>query len=729
MSRLGRLAVRRRKLILVVTGLLFVLSAGYGGGVAERLGSGGFGDPGAESAQSWRHLEETFRFTNPDVVLLVTAKRGSVDDAVVSRLGAEVTNRLGKERGVVQAVSYWTLGKASTLRSSDGDQALVLGYLTREREDRSDAVKALHARYSLDEPAATVRIGGTREVFRQINERIERDLAKSEALIFPITLVMLVFIFGGVIAAGLPLLVGGLAVVGTLAILQLLTTFTDVSVYSLNLTTAMGIGLGIDYSLFVVSRFREELRGGLEPHEAVIRTVETAGRTVVFSGATVAASLAALLVFPGYFLRSFAYAGIGVAVVAILGAVVSLPALLAVLGHRVDSIALRRRGEPIAVGVMIEQGFWHRVAMAVMRRPLPVAAVVMTVLIVLGLPFGGLTLGLSDDRVLPPGAAIRQTHEEIARGFGADQAETISIVIPNLGPLEAHREELTAYAKRLSRLEHVARVEGIPGTYEDGVQVSGPDAISSRFIAEDNAWLAVLPNVKGLSAAGEALVREIRAIPTPFERLVSGQAADLVDVKATLADRLPIAGGLIAITTVVLLFMMFGSLLVPAKALVLNMLSLTATFGAMVWVFQDGHLAGLLDFTPTGMLDADMPVLMFCIAFGLSMDYEVFLLSRIKEEHDRGAGNTEAVALGLERTGRIVTASAALMAVVFLAISTSSISFLKLFGLGLALAVVVDATLIRAALVPAFMRLAGRANWWAPPPLRRFHDRFGFKGH
>jgi RND superfamily putative drug exporter len=722
LERLADVVLRRRKLVLVLAALLFGVAGGVGGGVAEHLSSGGFEDPGAESTQAEKLLVDHFEGGQPNLLLLVTAKGGSVDDPAVRQAGLALTQELGAEADVVGAVSYWTLGDAPPLKNEAGNKALVLARVDGTQDEINDRMEHLSPTFTRSTEVLTVGVGGFAEVFREVGETIEADLAKAEAVALPITLLLLVLVFGSVVAATLPLAVGGLAIIGTFLVLRLLTTVTEVSIFSLNMTTAMGLGLAIDYSLFIVARFREELRQGVEVAPAIRRTVATAGRTVVFSAVTVAASLAALLVFPLAFLRSFAYAGIAVVALAAVASVVVLPALLAVIGHKVDALVLFRR-RPKDVG----EGFWHRVAMAVMKRPLPVATAVTALLLLLGAPFLGVQFGLPDDRVLHEGASSRQVTQAIREEFGSNEAGAISAVAWGIGDPSTRTADIERYATDLSTLDGVTRVDAMTGTYIDGVRVFGPTPLSTRFRGSDGTFVSAVPSIEPLSPEGEALVKEIRSRPAPFPVQVTGFSAQLVDSKESLFSRLPLAGGVIALVTFIVLFLAFGSLLVPAKAVVLNLLSLTATFGAMVWVFQDGNLSGALDFTATGMLDTTTPILMFCIAFGLSMDYEVFLLSRIKEEHDLGADNVTSVAVGLERTGRIVTAAAALIAVVFIATGMSRVTFIKLFGLGMALAVLMDATLIRATLVPAFMRVAGDANWWAPAPLRRFHQRWGVR--
>ena len=623
--------------------------------------------------------------------------------------------------------SYWTL-QAPPLKSTRGDQALVLARLTGTEDDVRRTIEELAPRFTRTDPTLEVAVTGEAEVFRQVGSTIEGDLQRAELIALPVTLILLVLVFGGLVAASLPLLVGALTVLGTFLVLTVINSFTDVSIFSLNLTTAMGLGLAIDYALFIISRYREELAAGWSVNDAVVRSVRTAGRTVVFSAATVAISLSSLLVFRQAFLRSFAYAGVAVAAIAAIASVVVLPALLAVLGTRVNSLQLgKRRTAPAGPS---DQGFWHRTAVAVMRRPGRVAVAGVTFLTLLGTPFLHLNLGLSDHRVLPQEASARTALQRISTDFSSRENGAAEIFVSGFDVTTPNDTGLLeSYARELSGLPGVARVDALTGSFVGGELVAPANSSSHRFAARDATWLSVVPSVEPVSPDGEALVRAIRAVDTTFEVGVGGPSAQLVDSKASLFGRLPYAGLIIAIVTFVLLFLMFGGLLVPLKALILNVLSLSATFGAMVWIFQDGHLSGFLNFTPTGTIDATTPVLMFCIAFGLSMDYEVFLLSRIKEEHDRHGDNTRAVAVGLEKTGRIVTAASLLIAVVFIAFATSGISFIKLFGIGLALAVLMDAFVIRATLVPAFMRLAGEANWWAPAPLRRLQQRVGLSEH
>jgi putative drug exporter of the RND superfamily len=715
-TRLGHLTVRRRKAILVLTVLFILLAGGLGSGVFDKLQGGGFDDPNSESSQAEDLLEASFGQGDPNLVLLVTAADGDVDSAESAAAGEEIATQLATIDGVGSVASYWALGAPPPLRSVDGDRALVLARIDGTDDDIDVALEAVHEELEGDQGAVTVGLGG-REAFREeTRTTVESDLARAESIAIPLTLILLVIVFGSLVAASLPLLVGIISVLGTFLVLSVLSSLTDVSIFSINLTTALGLGLAIDYSLFVVSRFREELHAGHSPHNAVVRTVERAGRTVAFSALTVAVSLSALLIFPLYFLRSFAYAGVAVVAVAAVASTVSLPALLAVLGPKVDAGRIFKRSPHPE-----SSGFWHRTATRVMRRPVGVATAAVALLVLLGLPFLSAAFGLPDDRVLPESADVRGVSTILREDFASNESDAFGVVIPE----SVTPEDLDAYAADVSGLEGVARVDTLAGSYVAGAVVAPANEASARFADGEGTWVSVVPAVEPVSPEGEALVHDIRAVDAPFERFVGGSAAELVDTKSSIISLLPVAVLMIGVSTFVLLFLMFGSVLVPAKALVLNLLSLTATFGAMVWIFQEGHGSGFLDFTATGTLDTTTPILMFCIAFGLSMDYEVFLLSRIKEEYNKTGDNEHSVATGLEKTGPIVTAAAALLAVTFLAFATSGVSFIKLFGIGLALAVLMDATIVRALLVPAFMKLAGNANWWAPKPLRAFHERFG----
>ncbi|MGH8908048.1 MAG: MMPL family transporter [Egibacteraceae bacterium] len=717
LASLARLLIRRRVVVLSTTVVALVVCGVFGGGVTSNLTSGGFVDPNTESSRADELLNRDFAQGNSNLLLLVTAKAG-VDDPAVVQAGLALTSELASEARVVDVQSYWTL-RAPPLASTDRTQALVLGRVPGDEDEVNQRLAQLAAAYTRSNDLLNVAVGGSAETVRQIGETIESDLVRAERIAFPLTLVLLLAVFGSVVAALLPLTVGAIAVIGTLAVLRLLSGVTDVSIYALNLVTALSLGLAIDYSLFIVSRFREELATGLLVGDAVVRTAQTAGRTVALSGATVAISLAALLIFPQVSMRSFAYAGIVVVGVALVGALVVLPALLALLGPRVDTLRVRRRRAAAE-----DEARWRRIAQAVMRRPFPIATAVLALLILLGAPFLGVEFGGVDDRVLPADNPARLVAEDLRANFTGNDFSAAAVVLPRPGDLSASAAKIDTYAGELSAVDGVQRVEALTGFYVGGARVAAAGPTSTRFAGSDGTWLSVVPAVEPLSPAAVAMVADLRAVDAPFDGvLIGGPSAAFVDSQQSLLRRVPLAIGLIAAVTFTLLLLMFRSLLVPVKAVALNLLSLTATFGAMVWVFQDGHLSGPLGFTATGTLDLSIPILVFCLAFGVSMDYEVFLLSRIKEEHDRHGDNTAAVAAGLAKTGRIITAAAALLAAVLAAFATSRVTLVKLSAAGLALAVVMDATLVRVGLVPAFMKLAGEANWWLPRLPRRIHER------
>jgi RND superfamily putative drug exporter len=717
--------VRCRVPILIATALMLLASGTFGVSVLDRLKGGGLADPESESTVAAARLADDFAAGPDNLVLLVRARTGTVDDPAVATEATTLATTLAGEPGVSNVVSYWGQ-HVPQMRSTDHASALILARIDGEETEALRRLTELKPAYEGVRGAIEVRTTGPLEIQREIEAQIQEDLPKAEGVAMSVTLILLVLIFGAVVAAALPILVGLIAIVATLGGLRLLTGFTDVSVFALNLTTALGIALGIDYTLLVVARYREELAAGHAPHDAVIRTVRTAGRTIVYSGATVAVSLAALLIFPQFFFRSFAYAGIGVTLVAVVASVVVLPALLAVLGTRVEKFSVRRRRSTA------EQGRrWYKLAHRVMRRPLLVATPIVVALALLAVPFGRVEFGLIDHNVLPTDAHSRQVSEQIGRDFPGEQTAALHVVVPDAGDPAGYRTELADYATRLSGLTNVSRVETATGVYADGEQIAPAPADRGYAIAT-GVRLTVVPEVAPMSVAAGELVRAVRATAAPApldQRLVGGQAAELVDAKESVGAHVPWALGLIGVVTFILLFLMLGSVVLPLKAILLNLLSLTALYGTMVWIFQDGHLSSLLGFTPTGYLSIAIPVLMFCMAFGLSMDYEVFLMSRIKEEYARLGDNDEAVARGLQRTAGLITASAAVMAIVFAAFATSGVVLIKMFGLGVLLAVVVDAIVIRSTLVPAFMRLMGAANWWAPRPLRAVHRRFGLHEH
>ncbi|CAL9338691.1 MMPL family transporter [Streptomyces sp. enrichment culture] len=716
-ERLAELAIRRARLVLVVAVVAVALMGAVGAGAFGKLKGGGYDDPASPSARAGEVIQEKFG-GETNLVLLVTASDGRVDAPAAEKSGRALVADLRKEPELENVVAYWDAGLPS-LRSEDGHEALVLAHVKGdETELREHAKTVVDAYAGTREGGLEVRAGGGAAVGKDMEAQTTDDLLLAEAIAVPLTLLLLLVVFGSVVAALLPLAVGIIAIAGTFAELALLGGSLDVSVSATNLTTALGLGLGIDYALLMISRFREQLATGSSVDDAVRHTVHTAGRTVAFSAATVAVALAALLVFPQYFLRSFGYAGVGVVAIAAVSTLFVMPALFVVLGHRVNSgrmpWAKRRRTASRAP-------LWGRLAGTVMRRPALTALPVLAVLLVAASPLLGITLGTPDERVLPEDAQSRQVSTVLREKFEGNDNSALHVVIDET----VDQGPLSTYAAGLSGLEGVVRVETGTGTYVDG-RADGTARPNAALSRPDAQRITVVSDLTPASDAAQDLVAEVRAAAPPAgtEALVGGSDAQLVDSKDSIGGRLPLALGLVALTTFVLLFLFTGSVVQPLRALVLNVISLGATLGVMTWIFQDGHLASLLGVTPQPM-EASMTVLMFCIAFGLSMDYEVFVTSRIKELHDLGEDDRSAVTDGLGHTGRIVTAAACLLAVSFFAFGTAKISFMQMFGLGSGLAILIDAVAVRGVLVPAAMRLLGRSAWYAPAVLRRFHGRFG----
>ncbi|MFJ9029414.1 MMPL family transporter [Streptomyces sp. NPDC102274] len=708
-----RFVTARPRLSLLVALVITALAVFAGSGVADRMGSGGWADPDAESTYATQALEREFPASQPNLLLLVDSGSRSVDDPAVAAEAKRLTDRLAAEPGISGVGSYWETGSGA-LRAGDGREALIAARIEGDEKTASVALDRIAPEFRGTHGPLEVSLGGPVAVQHEMQEIIQEDLLRAELIALPVTLVLLVMVFGSAVAALLPLGLGIVAILGTNAVLRGITELTDVSVFAQNLTTALGLGLAVDYALFIVRRFREELAEGAEVREAVGVTLRTAGRTVLFSALTVAVSLAAMLVFPQYFLRSFAYAGIAVVLLAAAAALILLPAALMLLGHRVNALDLRvllRRGRrksgtrdgPGAGGASAEPGAgWGRAAALVMRRAPVFALATAAGLVVLGLPFLGATFGTADYRQLPSSADSRVVQEEIRDGFPGSPSGTLEVFVKGAAtPAE--------YA------DYRSRIAALPGA----LGVDGPVA------SGEHGYFTVRAEGEAVGQEAQQLVRDIRAEPAAFDTSVTGTAAVLVDSKEAIADRLPWAVAIIVVVTLLLVFLLTGSVLIPVQAVVLNALSLTAMFGAVVWVFQDGNLSGLLGFTATGDIETTLPVLMFCVAFGLSMDYGVFLLSRIKEEYDRGGDHEQAVTFGLRRTGGLITAAAVILAVVMVGIGTSRVTNTKMLGLGIALAVLMDAMVVRSLLVPAVMKLTGRVTWWAPGPLRRFHDRFG----
>jgi putative drug exporter of the RND superfamily len=716
-SRLVHLVTVRARAVLVATALLAVVAGVFGVGAVGKLKGGGFDSPSFESARAKAALEQLLHQEQANLVLLVTAPAGAnVDSPAVVAQGRAAAARLATQGGVTVLSNYWDADPpvASGLRSTDGTRALVVARVLGDEDTVLERAGELEPLFTGTTGGVRIETGGAGQANVDINHQVTEDLGTAESIAIPLTLALLVLVFGSLVAGLLPLMVGGIAILGTFAALSVIAEVTDVSIFALNLTTAMGLGLGIDYALLMVSRFREELAQGRATPDAVGVTMRTAGRTVLFSAATIAMALAALLVFPLYFLRSFAYAGIAVVAIAAAASLITMPALLSVLGPRVNRLRIGPRRPATAR----TSGFWSRLATVVMRRPVLSALPVAALILAIGLPFLRVEFGLPDDRVIPAAQSQARSVGDVLRAdFASQDSAALTVVLP------AVQGDLGAYARELSALPDVARVDSPAGTFTRGSQV-GPG--TANLAVGEAAGVRVIPSVAAYSGAAQDLVRAVRAVGAPGERLVAGPSAELVDVKSGITGRLPLAAGLIVLTTFVLLFLFTGSVVLPLKALVINAITIGGVLGAMVWIFQQGHLSGLLGFTPTP-LTITMPLLMFCVTFGLSMDYEVFLLGRITEEHRAGADTATAVATGLERVGRLVSVAAVLLAITFFAFGTSKVSFIQMFGLGSGLAIVLDATLVRGVLVPALMRIMGPVNWWAPKPLARLHARIGLR--
>jgi trehalose monomycolate/heme transporter len=706
----GHVVYRRRRLVLVIATLAVVFAAVWGTGVFGALQSaGGFNDPGSQSQRATDLATRAFGRDAADVVVLYRSQSLTVHDAAYR---AAVTRTLAAlpRKQVTSAVSYWSTGSAQ-FASTDGHQTYAV--LRLAGADDAAQIKSFDAiKNKLAAVGLTERAGGQIPTEEAINKQVTADIGRAEGISMPVLLVMLLLIFGGLAAASLPLAIGGIAILGSFTALRLLTLGTAVSIYSINVTTILGLGLGIDYGLFMVARFREELRRQPTVDAALARTVATAGRTVAVSGITVAVALASLMLFPETFLRSMGYGGVATVVVDMLAALTVLPALLAVLGHRVNALRIRRLVGASGGQQSGKTGAWYRIAHSVMRRPVAYVVVIVVALLALGSPFRHITWGGTDARALPASAAPHIVQDALTRDFPANSTTPIEAVVsfgaPATGP--AQQAALAGYYSRLAHLPGVTSAQ-VTGVHGDVARVD------LRYAAN------------ATSAAARAIVTQVRSVPAPAgaQVLVGGATAQLVDELGSLGATLPWMALVVCLATFVLLFLAFGSVVLPVKAIVMNTLSLSATFGVIVWIFQEGHLSGLLGFTATGTIDPTMPILMLAIIFGLSMDYEVFLLSRIREQYDLTGDNTASVAGGLQRTGGIITSLALLLVIVVGAFSASGITFIKLMGVGMIVALVIDATVVRVLLVPATMRLLGRANWWLPRPLRPVYARYGIR--
>jgi uncharacterized membrane protein YdfJ with MMPL/SSD domain len=691
-ERLTRLVERHARWVVIIAAIFFAVSAALGAGIAERLDPFGADDPATESVKADQRLERA-GFRETGLVVLVDGIDPRSPEGR-ERISA-ISGQLERDPDVASVASFLTTG-ARDFVSRDGHASYLAVALTpTEDRPRQDAAERI-ADSLADEQGVTV--GGSALAERQVGTQVERDLRTAELYAFPFLFLLSLLFFRSLVAALLPVLVGVLAIAGTFLMLRVASELSSISIFALNVATALGLGLAIDYSLFIVSRYREEIARTGPCLEAMRRTLGTAGRTVLFSALTVAGALASLLVFPQRFLYSMGIAGFFVALIAATIALTVLPAILGLLGHRVDALApgfLARRAERDARPA--QEGFWYRLAQLVMRFPARTAAIASALLIALGLPFLGVRYTFVDAQVLPVSASARQVDDTLRADFPPYRDTPITLAV------EGSAAEARRVAAAAARLRGVAAVK--------------PPLEVAEGIYAVNVMSAAAP----LSGESQQLVHRLRALED--DTRVTGTTAHYLDLQASLRDHLPLALGIVAALTFALLFAMSGSLVLPLMQVVMNALGLSAMFGILVLVFQDGRLEGMLGYTSQGGLEAPQLLVLFATIFGLSTDYGVFLLSRIKEAREGGHSDSEAVSVGLERTGRIVSAAALLFAVAFGAFLTSEIVITKELGLASAVGVLIDATIVRALLVPALMGLLGRWSWWAPAPLRRLHTR------
>ncbi|KRO42204.1 MAG: multidrug RND transporter [Actinobacteria bacterium BACL4 MAG-121022-bin9] len=693
-EKLGSLIVTRKKFIFTLFIALILAAGAIGSSVFGKLDSGGYSDPKSDSAKVFEYLTDEFKVKDPAVVLVVETKNGIISPEA-SASATRLESQIKLEPGVESTLSFWSSGGAPSLKSSDGNSAFLFIYSKSiEWDEVQNLGKRMQEKYEGNYETLRVYASGTGVFAHAINTKIADDLKISEAISIPLTFIFLVFVFGSLVASAMPLLVGVSAILGSLLIMYLLTLFTGVSVFALNLITGLGLGLGIDYSLLIVNRFREELHAGKSVEDAVRKTVSTAGKTVFYSGLTIVITLASLMLFPLMFLKSFGYAGVTVVIMAVLGSLVALPALLAILGTRINKAVVRKG----AIAPK-EDGRWAQTARFVMRRPVAVVTLSLILLTVLAAPIKDIVFTQVDSRVLPASNPAAAASQIISERFPGQEGNPIEIVVPNGAQITNQIDQFTSEVAKVDGIVRIGQLQ----SYGNDVRVTAIHEMSPR------------------TPDAERLINEIRDLQSPTGTLIGGVAADYADTQNGIARTMPWALLWIVIGVLLLLFVFTGSIILPIKAVILNILSLAATLGAITWIFVHGNLQWLVgEFTVTNAVDTGSIILVAVVAFGLSMDYELFLLSRIKEEHDAGKSNIESVAIGLQRSARIITAAAGLLAIVFASFMLSGVTSIKMLGFGVAFAIILDATLVRALLVPALMRLFGERNWWAPKSMKKF---------
>ncbi|QKG24033.1 MMPL family transporter [Actinomadura verrucosospora] len=759
LSGLGRLIHRRRWISLVCILLLTGVAGAWGLGVFAKFKAGGFEDPNASSTLVARLGATYFGSTNPDVLVLYKSDTMTVDDPRYEAAVVTTVARLPKDR-VEELISYWALDEKDAVSFASRDKHETFVALKLKGDDPTKLKNYQDIKERLKAPGLTVQFGGAVPLGQEFGEQVTADIVRAELITALPLLTLLVLLFGAVVAASLPLFVALFSMIGGLAVLHIVTYAADVTSFALEVVTMMGVGLAIDYSLFIISRFREELQRGMAAQgvppgkpwkrerdkqarkaakkahreamrplreDALAATLATAGRTIMVSGVTVSAALAGLLLFPQMFLRTIGLAGIATVMVAVFGATVLLPTLLALLGPRVEGGRMPwRRPTSKRAQRDHDSGFWYRLGHSVMKHPLPYFAVVLVILGVMFGPFLHVQFGSIDARVLPKDSATRAVVENVKADFPNGTAEPIDVVISgDLIPRDWKPSKssdnippyLEGFRKKLAALPGVteAKFTGYSGAY-GGVRIS----VTHKYEPMDEHAQDLVKRIRAMSLEKDGY---------PMHIDVGGSTAAQMDLMSSLMRSLPKMAVAVGVATFILLFMFFGSIVLPLKAIVMNVLSIGASFGAIVWGFQYGHLAGILNFTPTGGVEATSMILILAVVFGLSMDYEVFLLSRIREEWDRTHDNRAAVARGMQHTGGIITSAALLFLVVIGAFSMAGITVVKLIGVGMFVAVVVDAALVRSLLVPATMRFMGKANWWLPAPLAFLHAKMDLREH
>jgi RND superfamily putative drug exporter len=704
-NRLADLTWNHPKRVLAAVAAFAVLSIAIGHDVEHHLKAAGFTDPSSESEQAGRVLGGALGYdANPGVELVVRAPGGGPLDThspAVRREVARLDSEVEKVEYVGHVVDPLSEPSAAGLIARDGHSLVIAVYLSTTDLENQGGYVAEDVEPIAESSSLDVAMGGFAAGFNDTNDQTKEDLTKAELIAFPILALLLLIVFRGVVAAAIPLLIGVISIVGTLFVLRMMSLFVDTSIFALNIATGLSLGLAVDYALLMVSRYREEIGREGATREAHRRTVRTAGRTAIFSGLTVAAAMAALAILPQRFLYSMAVAGASVGLLAALMAILVVPSMLALLGTRIDSLSIRR-----GAAVSDESDGWYRLARGVMRHPVRVALGSSALMLAAAAPLLWTTLTGPSAEAVPPGQPSYDAYKYLDAHYPRDVTEPVTVTVD--GP--ATNAELASFGRRIEGLE--------------GVESGTPMVRASDQVAYANY---ALPS-PALDEASQDTVKEIRALDPPgsARTLASGNTARFIDQKESLVDHLPQLIAIIAATTLLILFLLTGSVLLPIKTLVMNAMTLGATLGIVVLAFQDGWLDGLFDYTGPSAVEVTSLVFLFAVIFGLATDYAVLVIARIKEQYDLGASNEEAVAIGIGRTGRVITAAALMIAVVFLAFGVSTVFFMKEIALGMAVGVMLDATIVRALLVPSLMRLFGDWNWWAPRPLRRVQERFGF---